>query len=100
MPSSPQCAVAITVEGEELDAVGKPPLMMLRGEKRALDMVALTNDNAAELFRSVASADQFRELHQCGDIHFIYVSQNSARFGVTAAIRREEISLKIKNLTR
>jgi Tfp pilus assembly ATPase PilU len=80
--------------------VGKPPLMVLRGQMRALDEVPLTKDNTTELLRSVATADQIRELQQCGDIHFIYLSQNSARFGVTAAMQHEEISLKMKNLTR
>ena len=79
---------------------GKPPLMVLRGQMRSLDAVPLTNDNTTELFRSVATTDQLREVQQCGEIHFIYVSQSSARFGVHAAIQHEEISLKIKNLTR
>jgi len=80
--------------------VGNPPVMMLRGQIRALDAVPLSNDNTAELFRSVATADQLRELQQCGDIHFIYVSQRSARFAVHAAIANEQVSLIIKNLTR
>jgi len=79
---------------------GKPPVMVLRGQTRALDAVPLTNDNATELFRSLATEDQVRELHQCGDIQFIYVSKSSARFGVSATMQREEISLKVKNLTR
>lgn len=80
--------------------VGKPPLMALRGQMRALDSVPLTHDNATELFRSLATVDQQQELQQCGDIRFVYVSQSSARFGVNAAIQQKEISLKIKNLTR
>src|SRR5947208_3693718 len=80
--------------------VGKPPGMVLRGQIRALDSVPLTHDNATELFRSLATVDQFQELQQCGEIHFVYVSQSSARFGVNAAIEQNEISLKIKNLTR
>jgi Tfp pilus assembly ATPase PilU len=79
---------------------GEPPLMVLRGQTRALDASPLSNENTAELFRSVATADQLRELQQCGDIRFIYVSQHSARFGVHAAMEREQISLSIKNLTR
>jgi len=80
--------------------VGKPPMMVLRGQMRTLDEVPLTKGNTAELFRSLATAEQLRELQQCGDIHFIYVSPSSARFGVNAVTQQEEISLKIKNLTR
>ena len=80
--------------------VGKPPLMVLRGQTRTLDAIPLTNENTTELFRSLATADQLRELQQCGDIQFIYVSQSSARFGVNAAIQHEELSLKIRNFSR
>jgi Tfp pilus assembly ATPase PilU len=78
---------------------GEPPLTILRGQMRRLDEVRLTNNDTTELFRSVATSDQLGELQQCGDIHFIYVSQHSARFGAYAAIEHEEISLRIKNLT-
>jgi hypothetical protein len=39
-----------------------------------------------------------KEVHQCGDIHFIYDFQNSTRFGVTAALQHEGLGLKIRNL--
>ena len=49
----------------------------------------------AELFRSIATEEQKRELGRCGDIHFTFAAQNSARFGVSAAMQGG-----IKNLGR
>jgi Tfp pilus assembly ATPase PilU len=80
--------------------VGEPAVMVLRGEPLAIDVPPLTSENTAELFRSIATEDQMEELRRCGDIHFIYVFQNSARFGVAAAIQRDDFNLKIRNLGR
>jgi Tfp pilus assembly ATPase PilU len=78
--------------------VGKPPIMVLHGEERRIDVPPLSIGDATELFRSIATVDQSREFQQCGDIHFIYVPPNSARFAVTASLKGEEISMMIRNL--
>jgi Tfp pilus assembly pilus retraction ATPase PilT len=79
---------------------GKSPVIVLRGELRTIDVRAVTTENVTELFRSVASEKQLEELHKCGDLHFIYLFQNSARFAVTAERQREDLNLKIRNLGR
>ena len=80
--------------------IGEPPIVVLQGEARALDVPIVTRESANELFSSIATEEQMKELHQCGDIHFIYDFQSSARFGVTATIQHEGPSLKIRNLGR
>ena len=80
--------------------IGEPPIIVLRGEARALDVPFVTTESVNELFSSIATEEQMKELHKCGDIHFIYDFQNSARFAVTAAIQHEGPSLKIRNLGR
>ena len=80
--------------------VGEPPLIVLRGNTRVLDVPAVTTESADELLRSIASEEQMGELHRCGDIHFIYNFQNSARFAVSAATQHENLNVKIKNLGR
>jgi Tfp pilus assembly pilus retraction ATPase PilT len=78
----------------------KAPVIVVHGEPRALDLPPLTSDNVAELFRSFATAEQLEELRRCGDIHFNYTFQNSARFGVAASQEHQEIRLKLKQLSR
>lgn len=80
--------------------LGKPAVMVLRGEPLAIDVPTVTSDNVAELFRSIATEEQIEELRKCGAVHFIYIFQNSARFGVTAAMQHENFNLKIRNLGR
>ena len=80
--------------------VGEAPIMVLRGEAVPIDVPAMTADNVTELFQSMATGEQLQELHRCGDIHFIYVFQNSARFAVTAMMQREVFDVTIKGLGR
>jgi Tfp pilus assembly pilus retraction ATPase PilT len=73
---------------------------VLRGEPRTIDVRAVALQDVSELLRSIASDEQMEELHKCGDLHFIYLFQNSARFAVTAHRRREDVNLRIRNLGR
>jgi Tfp pilus assembly ATPase PilU len=79
---------------------GRPPVMVLQGKARVIDGSLVSSDNVTELFRSIATEEQSRELSQCGDIHFTFAAQNSARFSVGAGLRKECLSLRIKNLGR
>jgi Tfp pilus assembly pilus retraction ATPase PilT len=90
-------SLAVNESAEELRLEpGKPPLIVVRGEFRALDLPALTTDNVADLFSSFATPEQTEELRRCGDIHFTYTSQRSGRFGVKATSERAGITLKMK----
>ena len=79
---------------------GMPPTIILQGKSRIIDASLVTDDNVSELFRSIATEEQRRELARCGDIHFTFVAQNSARFSVSAAMQRESLTLRIRNLAR
>ena len=79
---------------------GRPPVMLLRGKSQMIDGVLLTSDEVAELFRSIATEEQRRELDQCGDLCFIFVADNSARFSITAVLQGQHLSLTAKNLGR
>ena len=91
---------ADAARGEELRLqVANSPVMTLRGEQRSLDLPVVTSDHVAELFRTIATDQQMEELEQCGNIHFIYVFENRARFSVTAVMQHQDLNLKIKNLS-
>src|SRR2546430_1276459 len=80
--------------------VEHPPLMMVQGVSRAIDVAAVTTDNVTELFQTIATANQLKELRACGEIHFIYLFRNSAQFSVTASMQHEAFGVKIRNLNR
>jgi len=73
--------------------------MVIHGESIAIDVPALTPEDVNELFQSVVTGEQLKELRKCGDIHFVYVFQNSARFGVTAKVERGAFDVKFRNIT-
>jgi Tfp pilus assembly ATPase PilU len=78
---------------------GQPPVMVLQGKARPLDLPPLTEDNVVELFRSFASSEQIEELRRCGDVRFNHRFQHSAQFAVIALMQRERLTLKLKNLS-
>jgi len=90
----------ISTEGAErlVLQIGKAPVVYVRGENHVIEGPHITRENAAELFRSVATPEQIRELDSCGDVHFIYSSPEAARFVVKAQVEHEDISLEIRNL--
>jgi Tfp pilus assembly pilus retraction ATPase PilT len=93
--------LAVREGAEELRVEpGKVPLIVVRGQPRALDLPPLTSEEVAELFRSFATGEQMEELRRCGDVHFNYAFQHSARFGVTASMEHENISLNMRQLSR
>ena len=79
--------------------VGKPPAVYLHGEENLVEGPHVTRENATELFRSLATSEQVRELDSCGDVQFIYTSPKAAKFGVTAQVQHDNVSLEIRNLT-
>ena len=79
---------------------GKPPVIVLRGKPKVVDGALVTTDYVAELFRGVATEEQRRELDKCGDIHFTFVARGSARFSMLASMLGENLSLRIKNISR
>jgi len=77
---------------------GKPPVIILRGQSRTLDLPELTADNVADLFSSLATPEQTEELRRCGDIHFVCTSPRSGRFVVNASSGRQDFTLSIRPL--
>jgi Tfp pilus assembly pilus retraction ATPase PilT len=79
---------------------GQPPVMVLHGKPRPLDLPPLTEDNVTQLFRSFATPEQIEELRRCGDVRFNHTFQHSAQFAVAALMQKEHLTLKLKNLGR
>jgi Tfp pilus assembly pilus retraction ATPase PilT len=79
----------------------RPPQVIIKDEEVAVGRGGITNDNIAELLYNMATVDQMKELHACGDARFIYLFRNWARFGVTASVAHNNtFSIKIRNLGR
>ena len=79
---------------------GRPPVMVLHGKVRVVDGTLITGDIVAELFRSNAADEQAQEFARCGEIHFIFMTEHSARFKIRAAMDGENLNLTVKNLSR
>lgn len=77
---------------------GEAPVMVIQGESIAIDVPVVTTEDVTELFQSVATAEQLKELRTCGDIHFVYVFRNSAQFGVTAKMERGAFDVRFRNI--
>ena len=93
--------LSVRAGAEELRLrTGEVPIMIIQGESTAIDVPVVTTDNLTELFRSIATEPQLKELRVCGDTHFIYTFQNSERFGVTAKMLRESFNVNFRNLSR
>jgi hypothetical protein len=57
-------------------------------------------DNVAQLLYNMSTVDQMKKLNACGDVQFLYLFRNWARFAVTASVAHEKCNIKIKNLGR
>jgi len=75
----------------------RPPTMLLHGKVRVLDGPLVTSEHISQLFRSIATDEQRRELDLCGSAHFKYAAE-SANFSVRAGLRGNSLTLSIKNL--
>ncbi len=75
-----------------------PPTMMLRGKLRVLDNPVITSDQISELLGGIITPEQRHELELCGSIRFTLVADHSPHFRVHATMRREQVSIIIKNL--
>jgi Tfp pilus assembly pilus retraction ATPase PilT len=87
-----QGAVELRLEPE------RPPMMVLRGKVRVLDGPLVTSDHITELFRSIATDEQRRELDLCGSTHFNYAASHAAHFSVRAGMDGKSLRMTIKNL--
>jgi Tfp pilus assembly ATPase PilU len=91
------------VEGEKAEELrlesGSPPEMAVGGHIRVLDLAPMTGDEVAGLFRSFAPRDRLEELSRCGDVHFSFSFQRSARFKVSASQKGQNMSLKLRRLS-
>ena len=76
----------------------RPPAMLLHGKVRVLDGPLVTSDHINELFRSIATDEQRRELDLCGNTRFKYTAEYSAQFTVRADMHGESLTLSLKNL--
>jgi Tfp pilus assembly ATPase PilU len=77
---------------------GEPPVMVSKGQSRPVAVHPLTPDDIIALLKALASDEQLRELHACGDARFIYQSGPAARFSIIATLKGEELNFQIRNL--
>ena len=59
--------------------VGAPPLIVLRGEQKAIEGPILSAEDADHLLRSIATSRQMREMWERGEMEFLYNFRNSSR---------------------
>lgn len=78
----------------------RPPQMTIMNEAVAVGTGSITNDNISDLLYNLATVHQMKELNACGDVRFIYLFRNGARFLVVASITRNVFSITIKDLAR
>ena len=76
----------------------RPPTMLLHGKVRVLDGPLVSSDHINELFRSIATDEQRRELDLCGNIRFRYTAEHLAQFTVRADMHSGSLTLSLKNL--
>ncbi len=88
-------------DGGELHVLAEnPPFINVRKDQVSIGSASITNDNIADLLYNLATVDQMQELNACGDVHFIYLFRNWARFSIVASVAHGDFSIKIKNLGR
>jgi len=78
----------------------RPPMMLLNGKTRVLDGPLITSHDVSQLFESIATQEQRRELDLCGDVRFRYLGGRSEQFTVKAELHDATLSLRVTNLTR
>lgn len=76
--------------------VGKPPVIVLRGEHREVGASAITAADAEEFLLSIADTRQRREIRQRGWALFFYTVQDSERFLVRAWMKGGHVELEIR----
>jgi Tfp pilus assembly pilus retraction ATPase PilT len=91
--------LAVSENADELQLTsGQPPVIIVRGELRALELPELSPENVADFFSGFATWEQTEELRRCGDIRFNYTSVSLGRFAVSASTERHSFTLKMKLL--
>jgi Tfp pilus assembly ATPase PilU len=78
----------------------RPPQMLIMNEAVAVGSGSITNDNISDLLYNLASVHQMKELNACGDVRFVYLFRNGARFLVIASMTRNVFSITIKDIAR
>jgi Tfp pilus assembly ATPase PilU len=76
----------------------RPPMMLLHGKVRVLDGPLITSDHIIELFRSIATDEQRRELELCGSTRFRYAAEHVGQFTARADMHGDSLSMSLKNL--
>jgi Tfp pilus assembly pilus retraction ATPase PilT len=76
----------------------RPPMMLLHGNVRVLDGPLVTSDHIKELFRSIATEEQRRELDLCGSTRFRYAAEHLGQFTARADMHGDSLSMSLKNL--
>ncbi len=91
--------LASAEKAEELKLhVGKPPIIVVRGEDHLVEGPTITAENAKQLLLSVADTRRIREIRENGAAEFIYAFRGSLRFLVVVKTEEESIGLVLQLL--
>jgi Tfp pilus assembly ATPase PilU len=75
--------------------VGQPPVLVLDGEPQPIEGPAITTEDAAQLWHSIADTRQRRALRDHGVVEFIYRFRGRASFVVLARMEDENVGMDI-----
>lgn len=78
--------------------VGKPPLLRIAGDMRALETDPLTSEDTEGLIMPMLSADQAKHLAKLGGVDFAYTSPGVGRFRVNVFRQRGSISMAARRV--
>ena len=76
--------------------VGKPPIIVLRGEPREVGASAITAADAEEFLLSIADTRQRREIRERRRALFFYMAGESERYLVRVRMKGEHLEFEIR----
>ena len=75
--------------------VGEPPIIVLRGERNAIEGPTISAEDAQQLLQSITNTRQRRELRERGTVQFVYRFRCFTDFVVCARMEGENIGIDI-----
>lgn len=91
--------LVIQEQAEELQVTpGGPPVVVLRGQAHTIEGPSVTAEGAEELLKAAATEEQMRELHLCGDVKFLFESEDRGKLSFRATLSHGRIQFQVCNI--
>ncbi|HYG35048.1 MAG TPA: hypothetical protein VEC99_09705 [Clostridia bacterium] len=71
--------------------VGSPPIILSEDEERPLQGPPVLGEDVMQLFRSLATSRQIRDLRKCGTVEFVYTTRGRSPFLVRARMENNNV---------